>query len=136
MGYYFEMPEYKRNGITYSLVLVQSQEKEWKYRLRIVGVGKIPGRDEYQPWSLWQQKISDIWIGEGITEIGDHAFAGNLLLEQIWLPESLIKVGARAFADCPELQEIYCDGGAEKLGLLREAEDAFPAFFYKHRKEG
>lgn len=56
--------------------------------------------------------------GKPVSTIGDHAFAGNILLHQVKLPDSLTTIGRCAFQDCTGLTEIRIPAG---VTVLREA---------------
>ncbi len=45
-------------------------------------------------------------VPEGITGIGDVAFATSMTLTEVTLPESLETLGTAAFSDCPRLLEV------------------------------
>ena len=121
MAFEWKMPDYYSEGITYSLCF----NSKMQLRLRITGTGRIPGAAEGQPWKNNAKRIQDIWIEEGITEIGKEAFAGSNALERIWLPESLERIEERAFADCPNLWRLAWDGTEI---MLRDVDpSAFPA---------
>lgn len=45
-------------------------------------------------------------IPEGITEIGEKAFFGNMVLREVILPESITKIGKEGFWGCAGLEKI------------------------------
>ncbi|MCF0228223.1 MAG: leucine-rich repeat protein [Parasporobacterium sp.] len=45
-------------------------------------------------------------VPDGVTEIEEYAFYGNLHLKEISIPESVEKIGGNAFAYCRALEEI------------------------------
>ena len=49
-------------------------------------------------------KDSTVIIPEGVTCIGNSAFAGNLYVQRVVLPESLRSIGDGAFLDCKNLR--------------------------------
>lgn len=125
MEFNWLMPEDTVDGVTFSLVYVQKR----KLRLRITGSGKIPGRDSPQPWLNYRRQITEVWIDEGITEIGNQAFCGDPLLERVWLPVSLQTIGEKAFAGCPMLEEIYYCGKSKYLHQINIPPGTFPEWF-------
>lgn len=79
---------------------------------------------EYEP--SWQEKlfpqVKTLIIGEGITEIGECAFAGKfnskdsfINLETVVLPESLKVIDEAAFYNCEKLSKINLPEGLEYI---------------------
>lgn len=64
------------------------------------------------PFGLFSgcKNLKNITIGEGITAIGDSAFAGTAV-ENIVLPSTLTTIGSKAFEECEELKEIILNDG-------------------------
>ena len=60
-------------------------------------------------------KDSFIKIPEGITEIGEEAFARMEELQKIILPSSLRKISWKAFEYCSDLCEIEIPDGVERI---------------------
>ncbi len=58
---------------------------------------------------------SRVVVPEGITRIGQEAFAGKEEIDQVRLPESLVEIGAGAFRDCLTMQSIFLP---EKLSYI------------------
>ncbi len=52
------------------------------------------------------EHMYSVTIPDGITRIGNHAFAGCKGLVQITMPDSIEQIGKDAFAGCPLLQNI------------------------------
>ncbi len=91
---------------------------------------EIPNYDnasDGQPWSTG--KPSAIYIADGVTGIGNHAFDGMTTLEtfEIQTPGSLTRIGERAFNGCDKLvgpldlsgvtdMGKYAFNGCERLG--------------------
>lgn len=55
-------------------------------------------------------------VPEGITVIGEKAFAGNEAVGKVVLPDSIKEIREEAFADCLLLQTINLDEGLEHIG--------------------
>lgn len=86
---------------------------------------KVTGIDKsaFAPYSGWDQTyklIKSITIPEGVTDIGDFAFAGvtdeasiaeGRLLENVNIPDSVTRIGKYAFAECPLLTNITIPEG-------------------------
>ena len=66
-----------------------------------------------------RRQIRTITIEEGITRIGNHAFAECENLAPVTFPESLVEIGYEAFKDCVNLKELTIPQSVERIG--REA---------------
>ena len=66
-----------------------------------------------------RRQIRTITIEEGITRIGNHAFAECENLATVTFPESLVEIGYEAFKDCVNLKELTIPQSVERIG--REA---------------
>ncbi len=55
-------------------------------------------------------------VPDGITVIGEKAFAGNEVVDRVILPDSVKEIREEAFADCLLLQTVYIQEGLEYLG--------------------
>lgn len=60
------------------------------------------------------KNLKNIIIGEGITAIGDSAFAGTAV-ENIVLPSTLTMIDSKAFEECKELKEIILNDGLKTI---------------------
>ena len=85
--------------------------------LHIVGEGAM--KDYYPetevPWHQYKDEIAKIKV-QGISVIGEYAFAGCASVTAIELPDGLSEIGAHAFAGCSELTEITLPDTVEALG--------------------
>ncbi len=63
-----------------------------------------------------RRSIRKVTVQEGITKIGNHAFADCENLMQVILPESMIEIGYEAFRNCVNLTEITLPHSVEKVG--------------------
>lgn len=77
--------------------------------LTIMGFGEMYNylSLEETPWYDKRGSISRIFIKEGVTSIGDNAFAHCYLLRSITIPEGLTIIGTDAFADVNGLQTVF-----------------------------
>lgn len=57
-------------------------------------------------WNLHFDKIKKVVISEGVTSIGDYAFANCPQLTEVEMPDSITNIGYRAFINCSGLKEI------------------------------
>lgn len=58
------------------------------------------------PWDAWRDTIRSVSFSDGVTRIGNYAFASCTALEQVDVPASVASIGAKAFYDCPALQSV------------------------------
>ena len=63
-----------------------------------------------------RKQIRAITMEEGITRIGNHAFAGCENLTSVNFPESLVEIGYEAFKDCVSLAELKFPNSLERMG--------------------
>ncbi|MGN1195958.1 MAG: leucine-rich repeat protein, partial [Acutalibacteraceae bacterium] len=68
------------------------------------------------PWYDYTYDIQSVVIEEGITHIGDYAFAFFMDMTSVQLPQSLVSIGIGAFAYCTSLQAIDLPNGLEEIG--------------------
>lgn len=66
-----------------------------------VRVTKI-GREVF----MWNNKITTVFIPDGVTSIGEGAFFGCSNLYKIAIPDSIVFIGKNAFRNCSELTHI------------------------------
>jgi len=55
--------------------------------------------------------VTSIVIPEGVTDIGDYAFASCVYLTSLTLPKSLERIGTYAFEDCASLTDVIIPSG-------------------------
>ncbi len=55
------------------------------------------------PWAEHRETITEIVLPEGITSIGDYAFADCSKVKEVIIPDSVISIYGGAFANCTEL---------------------------------
>lgn len=61
-------------------------------------------------------KITSIYLLDGILSIGDNAFKGCLNLETINIPNTVESIGDNAFIDCDKLKEITIPASVSEMG--------------------
>ena len=98
------------------------QQAVWEYeedkgRLIIQGVGTMEDYTEPEqvPWNALIQEIKTVVIRNGITTVGDYAFAGCSSLQEVTLPGSVEIVGVFSFKGCTGLKEIVIPEGVRVL---------------------
>ena len=90
------------------------------------GTWALSSRPEWEPYAA---QIKMITVEDGVTDIGNSAFAGFTSLESVILPESLTAIGSNAFIGCsslksvniPEKVRIIGDGAFKDCTQLRNA---------------
>ena len=107
------------------------QQAVWNYEeengiLTIQGVGAMEDYTdpEQVPWNTFIQKIKTVVIRDGITTVGDYAFAGGSNLQEVSLPGSVEIVGVFSFKGCTVLKEIVIPEGVRVLAS--KAFDPYP----------
>lgn len=64
------------------------------------------------------QEVYTIVVPEGVTEIGDNAFAGCVELQELTLPQGLETIGASAFSYCESLTQLTLPESVRSIGGL------------------
>lgn len=70
--------------------------------------------DHYAPWEEYWDKIHSVTVGEGVTGIGNCAFAFYENIEEVKLPESLERIGEYAFCGTA-LEEVSIPAGVMEI---------------------
>ena len=60
--------------------------------------------------------VTDLVIPEGVTEIGDYAFAGFTGLSTVTLPDSVTSIGSYAFKECSDLTSVVIPESVTEIG--------------------
>lgn len=85
--------------------------------LTITGNGAIydypySGSQEYKaPWEYWEEEITKLTVGKGITRIGNYNFCDMYDLTSVSLPDTLKEIGTSAFAYDSSLKKITIPDG-------------------------
>ena len=86
--------------------------------LVVSGSGKIPSRNNMNsiPWESGYayNGLREIIVEEGVTKVGDYAFAGINDLKKVTLASSVKEIGEYAFQYCPITE--FTAPGVEKVG--------------------
>ncbi len=90
--------------------------------LEINGVGNMTDYSSNHPdWYPYRDNITTVYIGSGVTSIGDNAFVGENAfkgypnLNSVFLPQSIKFIGDFAFAGCSNLTYIEIPYGVTSL---------------------
>lgn len=68
------------------------------------------------PWNAYENQIRTIVISEGVTSIGQSAFADMFSLKKATLPAGLLSIGGSAFQSCTSLESIFIPASVESIG--------------------
>jgi len=95
--------------------------------LVISGKGDMPDyknypNSPYSPWYAYRASIKTVVIEEGVTSIGDFAFADYFLpfyaaLTQVSIPSSVTRIGRDAFSYCRALASVTIPAGVTSIGF-------------------
>ncbi|WP_304596784.1 leucine-rich repeat protein [Adlercreutzia caecimuris] len=76
-----------------------------------------------QPWNKYLRSMEEVIIEEGVTTIGNYAFADADYLGQavegegaLQLPSTLVSIGKNAFYDCDGMTEIIVPDSVAEIG--------------------
>jgi len=58
------------------------------------------------PWHYWRNKITELEIENGVTNVGSYAFSDCINLKKVILADSVTSIGSYAFQRCNGLTEI------------------------------
>ncbi len=95
----------------------------WKFdaptsTLTIYGKGAM---DDYSsfgsaPWDAYRDSIKKIVVEEGVTSIGNYAFAQCMKAQTVSLPSTLTKIGMASFYQCDALQSVTLPANVTSVG--------------------
>lgn len=90
-----------------------ADDVDWRYddntkTLYIFGNGSMTNyADAYSSeWHLYILSVENVVVEQGVTSIGDYAFAGASSLKSVALADSVTSIGAYAFSSCPRLVSL------------------------------
>jgi hypothetical protein len=69
-----------------------------------------------QPWYSYQKSITRIVVGEGVTHIGNRAFASCDEATSIFLPTTLTSIGVRGIEVCDNLTSVTIPENVKTIG--------------------
>ncbi len=71
-------------------------------------------KSEVAPWNEYNGLIVKVIIEDGVTGIGDNAFAACENLKEIEIPETVTSIGDGAFTGCEALETVTYTGSEEQ----------------------
>ncbi|MBR4546136.1 MAG: leucine-rich repeat protein [Oscillibacter sp.] len=86
--------------------------------LTISGKGNMNdmSKAKYTPWWNEHELVYTVQIKQGVTSIGDAAFAGCSSLTSVTIPDSVTSIGGEAFCDCSNLIDIIIPDSVISIG--------------------
>lgn len=125
--YFAEIKGYQPVGNISWDIFNRGSESRPKWILSITGSGPMEDYTDPDevPWSLTKlgetdfNKINQIIVGEGITHIGDYAFAernSSKSSVSVTLPSTVTSIGQQAFAHNLDLQSLKLPAALEYIG--------------------
>lgn len=100
--------KFGNNNVTFEGDLADEGGIIWKIENDVLDITKANGisgpMSDYAegsaPWYAYRGVITGVVIGDGITTIGNNAFAGFNNLNSIQIPSSVTSIGTQAFKGC------------------------------------
>jgi len=83
------------------------------------GTGKMADYGpDIAPWHEYQKFITDVFICEGVTHIGNMAFFNCVNLYYVRINNSVISIGEAAFGHCSSLREVTIPDSVTSIGYF------------------
>ena len=97
--------------------------KNVKYTLNKAGILKLEGTGptysynskNAAPWKDYSKWIKKVYVGEGITKVGNQLFMGGSCMQEVTLPDSLTVIDSRVFSGCCGLKTITLPAGLTQI---------------------
>ena len=83
--------------------------------LSISGEGEM-GLSSRAPWMPYNSSINAVVLEEGITDIGQNAFAGCTAMTSITIPNGVQQIGSSAFEGCTAMTSITIPNSVQQIG--------------------
>lgn len=83
--------------------------------LTVSGDGAMADYTAQQP-APWGTALTAVHIEDGVTAIGDYAFANGYSLTAVTIPGSVMTVGNGAFSNCVDLATVTVENGVKHIG--------------------
>ena len=106
-------------------VIANIYEVEGGYNLEITGTGKMKDFTwdtsddgyEYSPWyTLYENSIISVTIGNSVTSIGDNSFNNCYSLTSVIIGDNVESIGASAFYFCNSLTSVTIGNSVTNIG--------------------
>lgn len=88
-----------------------SGDCSWSYSLDVLTISGAGATDDYDydngSYTPWSFTVTEAVIEDGVTRIGNDAFAHFPDLKSVTIPASVTSIGSGVFNDCGSLTDIY-----------------------------
>ena len=117
-------------------VIEDENPDETVHRLKITGRGSMYNytASTPAPWHNLAASIDEIWLPDGLTSIGNYAFADIDRVFGVVIPKEVTRIGTCAFRDCRIFEvsdpAVYYIGTEAMWNGVTVASDAFPSESY------
>jgi|GEM_PF-1106384 len=105
----------------------------WKLQgdtLIVDGSGVIPDYAQgTAPWSSYAGRINVVYIEDGISRIGEWAFA-DMSMNVVRIPGSVTVIGANAFKGSSSVENVYFGGSASQWATINFVNEYSNPLFY------
>lgn len=93
----------------------------WEYyddaTLKVYGIGAMPDFESTtQPWNARLTAIEHIEVCDGVTSVGDYAFANCWYVNKVKLPQGLTRIGAHALSGSSRLKSLIMPDSVTVIG--------------------
>jgi hypothetical protein len=87
------------------------------YTLTISGTGDMGNYSNSAPWNSYWSGIKTLTIEQGVTSIGEVAFASCHELTSVVIPNSVTSIGGGAFVNCSGLTSVTIPNSVTSIGI-------------------
>ncbi len=104
-------------GVRYNVTAISSGAFWNNDKITAVYVGQ--GVKTIGSWAFWgMEKLTRVALSPGVESIGDRAFYMNVSLREVYLGIGLVSIGVASFAGCDSLENINYSGGADTFSEI------------------
>ena len=110
-------------SVLLSLPMAAFAEDALSWTLNEKGVLTISGKGEMHdfvedlpPWRKYDERIQELRVDYGVTNIGDQAFQSLVNLRAAYIPDSVKRIGEAAFYGCLNLRYVQLPAGLDEIG--------------------
>ncbi|MBR5157874.1 MAG: leucine-rich repeat domain-containing protein [Clostridia bacterium] len=68
------------------------------------------------PWYSYRSKIKNVFIGKGVTSIGNYAFVDCTSLKSVTISDTVTTIGDYAFDECSSLANVKMGNSVKSIG--------------------